>query len=230
MTTFLPAAHADSVAAVGQAPTQAAASSSGASPVAPGPIEDTRARGRLICFSCDELGHRYASYSWLGSSLKLHADNGGVKEYDGLPIFDEEPSLEEVHVHGDVGPTLLLRRSCSSFPCEPRGGSASSVLCSGCRPFRGHQTQRRANMFFLGRARVLVGSCPRPGGSRTLLADNGGVQEYEALPVFDKEPSMEEVHVHNYVGPTLLLRRSCLVFVLPEMYSGSPDSLDPQDI
>ncbi|GER25857.1 gag-pol polyprotein [Striga asiatica] len=43
------------------------------------------------------------------------ADVPDSPKYAGPPIFDEEPSLEEEHVPGDVGPTLVIRCSCLSL-------------------------------------------------------------------------------------------------------------------
>lgn len=44
----------------------------------------------------------------------LLMDEWETSAYDGPPVFDEEPleDLLEEHVNGDMGPMLVIRRSC----------------------------------------------------------------------------------------------------------------------
>lgn len=76
------------------------------------------------CYDCGEVGHHRASCP-RARQRSLLIDEWETTLYDGPPIFDSEPSaaLPEEHVEGDVGPLLVLRRSCLS----PKAPSETEV-------------------------------------------------------------------------------------------------------
>lgn len=68
----------------------------------------------MRCFNCGEVGHRRSSCHKLRSIRALLAENTGVGEYKGTPMFgvDLSEALPEEHVLEDKGACLVSRRSC----------------------------------------------------------------------------------------------------------------------
>ncbi|GKB02204.1 putative reverse transcriptase domain-containing protein, partial [Tanacetum coccineum] len=81
-----------------------------------GPVSRASGSSGLKCFNCGEPGHRQSECKKTG---KRHLfvdpegdDDAAYKEYKEAPVYDEEPEYEEEYVSGDVGVSLVVRRSC----------------------------------------------------------------------------------------------------------------------
>ncbi|KAJ9546904.1 hypothetical protein OSB04_019447 [Centaurea solstitialis] len=70
----------------------------------------------LKCFSCGESGHRQSECKRAGKRVMFGEvedwqDDDGEEEYHEGPLYDIEPQYEEELVDGDVGVSLVVRRS-----------------------------------------------------------------------------------------------------------------------
>ncbi|KAJ9546716.1 hypothetical protein OSB04_019259 [Centaurea solstitialis] len=82
-----------------------------------GPIPKGPSSGGLKCFSCGESGHRQSECKRAGKRVMFGEvedwqDDDGEEEYHEGPLYDIEPQYEEELVDGDVGVSLVVRRSC----------------------------------------------------------------------------------------------------------------------
>lgn len=66
------------------------------------------------CFSCGEMGHRQSACPKLQQGRALLADETETSIYTDPPVYEEDTTLlsQEEVLHGDMGQTLILRRSC----------------------------------------------------------------------------------------------------------------------
>ncbi|KAJ9542127.1 hypothetical protein OSB04_028633 [Centaurea solstitialis] len=81
------------------------------------PIPKGPSSSGLKCFSCGESGHRQSECKRAGKRVMFGEvedwqDDDGEEEYHEGPLYDTEPQYEEVFVDGDVGVSLVVRRSC----------------------------------------------------------------------------------------------------------------------
>ncbi|GKB86297.1 putative reverse transcriptase domain-containing protein [Tanacetum coccineum] len=72
--------------------------------------------GGLRCFNCGEAGHRQVNYQNSKSSNRgLFTEDNESKSVliiDSTSTYDDYANTDEEYVSGDVGPLLVLRRSC----------------------------------------------------------------------------------------------------------------------
>ncbi|XP_022040589.1 uncharacterized protein LOC110943141 [Helianthus annuus] len=72
----------------------------------------------MKCFNCGEMGHRQAECKKAGKRHLYNEPDGWEDDdevgetYEDGPVYDEEPEYEEEEVAGDVGLSLVVRRSC----------------------------------------------------------------------------------------------------------------------
>lgn len=71
----------------------------------------------------------------LGVSVHILVDDGDVQCYEGLPIFDSDPTdvLLKEHVDGDIGPLLLIRRAFLSPNSSDSNMHRNHIFESTCR-------------------------------------------------------------------------------------------------
>ena len=71
--------------------------------------------GGLKCFGCGEIGHRKSECRKTSGKSALFMDTDGYAEdeleFEGQPVYDREEATEEMHLEGDVGTALVVRRS-----------------------------------------------------------------------------------------------------------------------
>ncbi|KAJ9566128.1 hypothetical protein OSB04_002094 [Centaurea solstitialis] len=82
-----------------------------------GPIPKGPSSSGLKCFSCGESGHRQSECKRAGKRVMFGEvedwqDDDGEEEYHEGPLYDIEPQYKEELVDGDVGVSLVVRRSC----------------------------------------------------------------------------------------------------------------------
>ncbi|KAI3526019.1 hypothetical protein L1887_05170 [Cichorium endivia] len=82
-----------------------------------GPTPKGASTSGLKCFNCGETGHRQSECKTAGKRhLFTEAEGwqgeGADERYEDTPVYDDEPQYEEEVVSGDVGVTLVVRRSC----------------------------------------------------------------------------------------------------------------------
>ena len=94
--------------------TASSSSNSGTSSNNRGPFN--RPTGGMKCFGCGEVGHRVSECKKAADkkALFLETDDYGEEDRDieGEPVYDEDKTVEELLLEGDVGTTLVVRRSC----------------------------------------------------------------------------------------------------------------------
>ncbi|GER25966.1 mutant gag-pol polyprotein [Striga asiatica] len=90
---------------------QGVGTTSGGREVGPSSGGNSRLPGALRFFACGEPGHRQAQCTKAKEARGLLIEELETSGYDGPPIFDKEPEVPVVHVSGEVGTTLVLRRS-----------------------------------------------------------------------------------------------------------------------
>ncbi|CAA0822885.1 F-box associated ubiquitination effector family protein, partial [Striga hermonthica] len=138
--------------------------------------EVARSGGGQRCFSCGEADHRLSACPRRGGYRALVADFDGEGAagvvYDGPPVFDEEPEPLEEHLLGDVGPALVLRRSCFS----PRTTPEDSL--------------QRHNLF--------ESTCTVGGKVCRFIIDTGSCENVVAQEAVDRLKLSTEPHPHPY--------------------------------
>ena len=71
--------------------------------------------GGLKCFGCGEVGHRKSECKKTAGKSALFMDTDDYAEdelqFEGEPMHDREEATEEMHLEGDVGTALVVRRS-----------------------------------------------------------------------------------------------------------------------
>ena len=76
---------------------------------------DPGSSSNMKCFGCGEVGHRKADCKKTAAKKTLFVDADECDDYDaeieGEPMYDDE-AVDELHVEGDVGTALVVRRSC----------------------------------------------------------------------------------------------------------------------
>ncbi|KAI3505941.1 hypothetical protein L1887_28268 [Cichorium endivia] len=82
-----------------------------------GPTPKGASTSGLKCFNCGETGHRQSECKRAGkrhlfTEAEGWQDEGADERYEDTPVYDDEPQYEEEVVSGDVGVTLVVRRSC----------------------------------------------------------------------------------------------------------------------
>ena len=69
----------------------------------------------MNCFGCGEVGHRKVDCKKTAAKKTLFVDTDECDDYDaeikGEPVYDDE-AVDELHVEGDIGTALVVRRSC----------------------------------------------------------------------------------------------------------------------
>ena len=80
-----------------------------------GQFNRTPGSSNMKCFGCGEVGHRKADCKKIAAKKTLFVDTDKCNDYnaeiEGEAVYDDK-AVDELHVEGDVGAALVVRRSC----------------------------------------------------------------------------------------------------------------------
>nr|GEV00955.1 hypothetical protein [Tanacetum cinerariifolium] len=101
------------------------------------PVPKAAGSNGLKCFNCGEHGHRQSECKKVGKRHLFvdpedNDDDVAYDDYEGPPIFNDEPEYEEEYVSEDVGVNLVVRRSCLTPKADGDDWLKHNIFQSTC--------------------------------------------------------------------------------------------------
>ncbi|KAD4983107.1 hypothetical protein E3N88_19778 [Mikania micrantha] len=106
---------------------------SGGNNMGPSTFKGASSSSGFKCFNCGETGHCQSECKRAGKrNMFVESDDEQYEEHEETPVYDEEPEYEEEIVTGDVGVSLVVRRSCYAPKADGDDWLKHNIFHSTC--------------------------------------------------------------------------------------------------